>query len=393
MVSLISIISTIGIALGVSTLIVALSAMNGFEREIKDRILAVIPHGEIEAVKQPFKHWRSILERVRHVPGILAASPYINFSGLIEHGTQLRLVRIRGVNLRGERNISVLPNFLQRDTWENFKIGKKQIILGKGLANALGVKRSDYVTVMISRNNPEQRLLQPKRISLQVTDILQLGSQLDYSLALVPLEDAQEYLNMGDSITGVSIKVNEVFAANKLVRDAGDATQICVYIKSWIGTYGYMYRDIQMIRSIVYLVMIVVLCVACFNIISILVLAVKDKDSDIAVLRTMGAKDSLISAVFIWYGILAGLVGSLIGSVLGLLASVHLTVIIKRIEKLIGHSFLSDNVYFIDFLPSEVHKTEVVVVLAIALILSLLASWYPARRACHIDPARVLMKK
>ncbi|CAI1500272.1 lipoprotein-releasing ABC transporter permease subunit LolE [Serratia quinivorans] len=390
MVSLISVISTIGIALGVAVLIVGLSAMNGFERELKNRILAVVPHGEIEPVKQPFKDWSSILQRVEKVPGILAAAPYINFTGLMENGAQLRAVGVKGVDPQQENQLSALPKYVQGDAWANFKSGEQKVILGKGVADALGVKQGSYVTVMIPNSDPQMKLLQPKRIRLHVTGILQLSGQLDHSLAMVPLADAQQYLDMGDSVTGIAIKVNDVFAANKLVRDAGEVTNSYVYIKSWIGTYGYMYRDIQMIRAIMYLAMVLVIGVACFNIVSTLVMAVKDKSGDIAVLRTLGAKDGFIRAIFIWYGLLAGLVGSVSGVVVGVIASLQLTNIIKGLEKLMGHSFLSGDIYFIDFLPSELHWLDVVIVLVTALVLSLLASWYPARRASRIDPARVL---
>ena len=390
MVSLISVISTVGIALGVAVLIVGLSAMNGFERELNNRILAVVPHGEIEAVNQPWNHWQNVLPKEEAVKGIEAAAPYINFTGLVESGSNLRAIQVKGVDPVQESKLSALPRFIQAEAWANFKAGEQQIILGKGVADALKVKTGDWVSIMIPNSNPEHKLLQPKRVRLHVTGILQLSGQLDHSFAMIPMQDAQQYLDMGESISGIAIKVNDVFNANKLVRDAGEVTNNYVYIKSWIGTYGYMYRDIQMIRAIMYLAMVLVIGVACFNIVSTLVMAVKDKSSDIAVLRTLGAKDGLIRAIFVWYGLLAGLLGSVCGVVIGVLGSLYLTNIINVIEKLIGHQFLSGDIYFIDFLPSELHWLDVVYVLVTALLLSLLASWYPARRASRIDPARVL---
>jgi len=390
MVSLISIISTLGIALGVAVLIIGLSAMNGFERELKDRILAVVPHGEIEPVNQPFNDWQNTLERVEKVPGILAAAPYINFTGLIESANHLRAIQIKGVEPSQEAQLSALPNFVQNHAWSQFSAGKQQIILGKGVADALKVKQGDWVSLSIPNNDEGNRLLQPKRVRLQVAGILALSGQLDHSFAMVPLSDASEYLDMGHSVTGIAIKVDDVFKAQQRVREAGEVTNAYVYIKSWIGTYGYMYRDIQMIRAIMYLAMVLVIGVACFNIVSTLIMAVKDKSGDIAVLRTLGAKDGLIRAIFIWYGLLAGLVGSVSGVIIGVLASWQLTPIINVIEKLIGHQFLSGDIYFIDFLPSELHGKDVISVLITALVLSLLASWYPARRASKIDPARVL---
>ena len=386
MVSLISVISTIGIALGVAVLIVGLSAMNGFERELNNRILAVVPHGEIEAVDQPWTNWQEALDNVQKVPGIAAAAPYINFTGLVESGANLRAIQVKGVNPQQEQRLSALPSFVQGDAWRNFKAGEQQIIIGKGVADALKVKQGDWVSIMIPNSNPEHKLMQPKRVRLHIAGILQLSGQLDHSFAMIPLADAQQYLDM----SGIALKMTDVFNANKLVRDAGEVTNSYVYIKSWIGTYGYMYRDIQMIRAIMYLAMVLVIGVACFNIVSTLVMAVKDKSGDIAVLRTLGAKDGLIRAIFVWYGLLAGLFGSLCGVIIGVVVSLQLTPIIEWIEKLIGHQFLSSDIYFIDFLPSELHWLDVFYVLVTALLLSLLASWYPARRASNIDPARVL---
>lgn len=390
MVSMISVISTVGIALGVAVLILGLSAMNGFERELNNRVLAVVPHGQIEAVNQPWSNWRTILPQVEKVNGIAAAAPYITFTGLVESGSNMRAIQVKGVDPAQESRLSALPQFVQGESWSAFKAGEQQIIIGKGVADALKVKKGDWLTIMIPNANAEHKLLQPKRIRLHVSGILQLSGQLDHSFAMIPLQDAQQYLEMGDSVTGIAIKVNDVFNAQKLVRSAGEVTNSYVTIQSWIGTYGYMYRDIQMIRAIMYLAMVLVIGVACFNIVSTLVMAVKDKSSDIAVLRTLGAKDGLIRAIFVWYGLLAGLLGSLCGVVIGVLCALNLTPIMKWIESVTRHKFLSGDIYFIDFLPSELHWLDVFYVLVTALLLSLLASWYPARRASRIDPARVL---
>ncbi|WP_130834733.1 lipoprotein-releasing ABC transporter permease subunit LolE [[Erwinia] mediterraneensis] len=390
MVSLISVISTVGIALGVAVLIIGLSAMNGFERELNSRILAVVPHGEIEPVKQPFNNWQQLIAPIEQVEGIAAAAPYVNFTGLIESGAKLQAIQVKGVDPQQEPRLSALPQFVQGNAWSQFAAGKQQIILGGGIARALKVKTGDWLTVMIPNNDGENKLLQPKRIRLQVSGILQLSGMLDHSLALVPLADAQRYLDMADSVTGIALKMDDPFQAVKLVRAAGETTHAYVYIRSWVGTYGYMYRDIQMIRAIMYLAMILVIGVACFNIVSTLVMAVKDKSSDIAVLRTLGAKDGLIRAIFIWYGLLAGLLGSLSGVVFGVLAALNLTALVSGLEKLSGHHLLAGDIYFIDFLPSELHWLDVISVLVTAIVLSLVASWYPARRASRIEPARVL---
>lgn len=392
MVSLISVISTIGIALGVAVLIIGLSAMNGFERELKNRILAVVPHGEVEPVDQPFYDWPVVQKRIEQASGVEAAAPYILFTGLVESGTQLRAIQIRGVQPQDEEKLSALPQFVLNGAWQQFKAGEQQLILGKGIADELNVKQGDWVTVMIPSHDPsgEMKIGQPKRIRLHVTGVLQLSGMLDHSYGMVPLNDAQQYLELGDSVTGIAFKAKDVFSANLVSKNAVEVSGKYAYYRSWISSYGYMYRDIQLVRSIMYLAMILVIGVACFNIVSTLVMAVKDKSADIAVLRTLGAKDRLIRSVFIWYGLMAGLVGSISGVVVGVIASMQLTNIIKMIENLIGHHFLSGGIYFIDFLPSELHMLDVVIVLLTSIVLSLIASWYPARRASRIDPARVL---
>ncbi|WP_340608698.1 lipoprotein-releasing ABC transporter permease subunit LolE [Xenorhabdus bharatensis] len=390
MVSLVSVISTLGIMLGVAVLIIGLSAMNGFERELKNRILSVVPHGQIYTVEQPFQHWKSALKQIRQTPGIAGASPYVEFTGLMERGDKLHAVQVRGVDPATEAEVSTLYKFVRDSAWQTFQAGKHQVILGQGVANSLNVKQGDWLTVMIPNSDPSLKLLQPKRIRLQVTGIFQLSGMLDHRLALVPLSDAQQYLDYGDAITGVAIKADNVFAAEKRVIAAGNATGRYVYISTWLKDYGYMYNDIQMIRGIMYLAMILVIGVACFNIVSTLIMAVKDKSSDIAILRTLGAKDGHIRSIFLWYGLLTGMVGSIIGAIVGIFMALNLTAIIKWIEKLSGHQFLSGDIYFIDFLPSELHTMDIFYVLLTALILSLLASWYPARRASKLDPARIL---
>ncbi|MGL9774360.1 MAG: lipoprotein-releasing ABC transporter permease subunit LolE [Sodalis sp. (in: enterobacteria)] len=390
MVSLISVISTIGIALGVAVLIIGLSAMNGFERELNNRILAVVPHGEIEPVDPPFADWQGVLKRIEKVPGILAAAPYLNFTGLVERDDKLQAIQVKGVDPALEMRLSALPRYVQDNAWARFQADQQQIIVGKGVADTLKVKPGDWLTVMIPNSDPQMTLLQPKRILLQVSGVLALNGQLDHSFAMVPLADAQRYLQRGEDVGGIAIKVSDVFNANKLVRDAGEVTNAYVKIRSWIGTYGYMCRDIQMIRAIMYLAMVLVIGVACFNIVSTLVIAVKDKSADIAILRTLGAKDGLTRAIFIWYGLLAGLSGSVCGAAVGVLMALNLTTLVKGLERVLGHRLLSGDIYFIDFLPTELHWVDVTSVLAKALLLSLLASWYPARRASRIDPARVL---
>ncbi|WP_064602920.1 lipoprotein-releasing ABC transporter permease subunit LolE [Photobacterium sp. J15] len=393
MVSFISISSTLGIAVGVAVIIIGLSAMNGFERELQNRVLSVIPHGELEAVKPPFTDWEPVLKTVQLHPRVKAAAPYVRFTALLEKGSNLKAVEVRGVNPEQERKVSALPDYILGDAWQQLSAGSKQIILGQGVADKLGITEGDWITAMIPNPDPSLKLKAPHRIRLQVAGLLALGGQIDHNFALIPMADAQQYLSMGQGISGISINVDNVLEAPAIVREVGFTLPVYVYLKSWTQKYGYLYRDIQMVRTIMYLVMVLVIGVACFNIVSTLMMAVKDRAADIAILRTMGAGDGLVKAIFIWHGILSGVVGSVLGSVLGSLVAINLTGLIKGLENLIGHQFLSGDIYFVDFLPTELAVHDVAIVTATAVVLSLLATWYPARRASALQPAQVLSAK
>lgn len=393
LVSLISVISTLGIALGVAVLIISLSAMNGFERELNDRILSVVPHATIEPIEQPYHSWQKDMKDLSDSKHIVGTAPYILFTSLLEQGTKLKAVQIRGIDLQQERKISNLVNYIDPVVWQRFSAGNQQIILGKGVAEHLGVNAGDWLTVLIpmEQNNLE-KLMQPKRIRLQVIGIFDMVGELGASFAIVPLADAQHYLSMGDSVTGISIKFDDVYHANQLIVEEGNQYYHGpeAGVSTWIQNFGHMYRDIQLVRTIMYIAMVLVIGVACFNIVSTLVMAVKDKSSDIAVLRTQGAKDKLIRTIFVWYGLITGTTGCILGVIIGVIASLNLTNIIRVIESLSNYHFLQADIYFVDYLPSELHLTDVFVVLITALILSLLASCYPAQRACRINPAQML---
>lgn len=393
MVSFISISSMLGIAVGVAVIIIGLSAMNGFERELQNRVLSVIPHAELEAVQPPLKDWQSVLETVEKHPRVTAAAPYIEFTALLEKGNNLKAVEVRGVNPEQQRAVSALPDYVKDNAWDQFEAGKKQIILGQGVADKLGIGVGDWITAMIPNPDPSLRLKAPHRIRLQVAGLLALAGQIDHNFALVPLKDAQAYLSMGSGISGIELNVDNVLEAQQIVREVGNTLPIYVYLKSWNHKYGYLYRDIQMVRTIMYLVMVLVIGVASFNIVSTLMMAVKDRAADIAILRTMGATDGLIRSIFIWHGIFSGVVGSLIGSLLGSLVAVNLTSMLRGLESIVGHKFLSGDVYFVDFLPTQLAVHDVLIVTATAVLLSFLATWYPAKRASALQPAAVLSAK
>lgn len=393
MVSFISLSSMLGIAVGVAVIIIGLSAMNGFERELQTRVLSVIPQGELQAVEPPLNNWKPLLKKVEQHPHITAAAPYVEFTALLERGAKLKAVAVRGVDPKEQLKVSELPRYVKNNAWATFTAGKREVILGQGVATKLKLKVGDWITAMIPNTDPQMKLRAPKRIRLQVVGLLALGGQIDHSLAIVPLQDAQQYLDMGEGVSGIEMSVDNVLDAQQIVKEVGDTLPVYVYLKSWTQKYGYLYRDIQMVRTIMYLVMVLVIGVACFNIVSTLMMAVKDRAADIAILRTMGATDRLIKSIFVWHGVLSGVLGSIIGSLFGSLIAVNLTHIVRVIEKIVGHRFLSGDIYFVDFLPTQLAWHDVIIVTTTAIVLSLIATWYPATRASRLQPARVLSAK
>ena len=394
LVALIAKFSAVGIALGVAVLIVGLSAMNGFERELNQRILAVVPHAEItinpNANEATINHKDMLISRLKMNEKIVALSPFVSFTALVENGSKLKVVQVKGVDKDAEDQVSSLGKYVQGDGWQRF--GKEGgLVLGSGIAKDLEVNAGDWVTLLISQQNGTENVSQPHRERVQVTGILRLDGQLDHSYALLSLPQAQELLGyQAMQISGVELKVADPFKVQELDYSAlGDYPQ-SLYVQNWIAKFGYMYRDIQLIRSVMYIAMVLVIGVACFNIVSTLIMAVKDKQGDIAILRTLGANNGFIKRIFIWYGLQAGMKGCLIGIVLGVLFALNLTSLIQGLERLFDKKLLSDGIYFVDFLPSELHWQDVLLVLAVALLLSLLASLYPANRAAKLQPAQVL---
>ena len=394
LVSLISFFSSIGIALGVAVLIIGLSAMNGFERELNQRILAVVPHAEISSANgqsnAPIDHWQHLAAKLKQNPQIIGVSPFVSFTALVENGSKLKVVQIKGVETALQDQVSSLGHFVLNQGWQNFA-QNGGLVLGSGIARDLDVQEGDWVSLLISQQKGTENLTQPLRERIQVTGILRLDGQLDHSYALMPLTQAQQLMDyQAEQVSGVELKTANPFNIQTLDYSMLQDYPQMLYLQNWISKFGYMYRDIQLIRTVMYIAMVLVIGVACFNIVSTLIMAVKDKAGDIAIMRTLGANNGFIKRIFIWYGLQAGMKGCLIGIVLGVILALNLTALIQGLEGVIGRKLLSDGIYFVDFLPTELHWQDVLLVLLSALILSLFASLYPANRAAKLQPAQVL---
>ncbi|QGM81395.1 lipoprotein-releasing ABC transporter permease subunit LolE [Otariodibacter oris] len=394
LVSLISLFSSIGIALGVAVLIIGLSAMNGFERELNQRVLSVVPHVEIKAYSEDgqgiVKNRDYLTEIAKNIPEVTAVSPFVSFTGLIENGSTLKITQVKGVEASEQDKVSALSQFIPTDQWQDFQ-ETGGLIVGAGIARDLAVTVGDEVTLLLPQNTNDGKMAQPLRFNLPITGILRLDGQLDHSYTLLPLKKAQELLGyQANQISGVELSVTSPFNVREMDFSSLNTYPQMLTVQTWINQFGYMYNDIQLIRTVMYIAMVLVIGVACFNIISTLVMAVKDKQGDIAIQRTLGANNRFIRQIFLWYGLISGMKGAVFGIVLGVIVSLNLTGIIKGIEQFFNIKLLSDGIYFIDFLPSEIHWLDIVWVLLATIILSLVASLYPAIRASKLEPAKVL---
>ncbi|WP_421228701.1 lipoprotein-releasing ABC transporter permease subunit LolE [Aeromonas jandaei] len=389
-IAFISASSLIGIALGVMALILGLSAMNGFERELKDRVLSVVPQGELDAVERPLPDWPRLRDYLLAQPGVEAAAPVIRLNGLLEHGSALKGVQLRAVLPDLEANLSDAGKYMTGRGLRELQPGERGVILGKTIADKLGVKVGDTLALLLPQGGDQTGIKNPRRETLTVVGLLEIGGQLDGLLGFMHLTDAQAITGMGSDVEGFSLRVSEVLKAQSITVAAAQRFPHHVYIRSWMNSQGYLYQDIQMVRTVMYVVMLMVVAVACFNIVSTLVMAVNEKRSEIAILKTMGASPGQIRLTFVIQGMVNGVAGALLGALLGGLLSSKLTQILGVIEKLIGHRFLNPDIYFIDFLPTELHMQDLLIVTGAAILMSLVATLYPAWRASGLVPSREL---
>ncbi|ABV37436.1 lipoprotein releasing system, transmembrane protein, LolC/E family [Shewanella sediminis HAW-EB3] len=394
-ISFISFASTAGIALGVAVLIIVLSAMNGFESELETRLLGVVAHAELSGVNEPIHSWQAIADDANKIPGIVAAAPFIRLQGLVQKPGGFQGLSILGIDTIEEAKVSKISEFMSTSTWSKLaQHDANNIVLGKSLAESLGLDVGDalslYMPDISGKNRSGSRIGAAKSYRFTVAGVFELGGSLDLTTAYIPMQYAASILKMGDDVSGVRIKTQQVFDAPRLIRELGYSQEQYLYLNDWTRTQGNLYQDIQLVRGVMYLVLALVIAVACFNIVSTLVMAVRDKQSEIAILLTMGMKRISIMNIFIVQGALNGLLGCVIGGGLGAIIAENLSVIAKAIEDVLGIQLLSADVYFIDFLPSQLHLSDVTLVILLAFIMSLIATLYPAWKASQTAPARAL---
>jgi len=390
-VSLISAISMLGIAIAVAVLIVVLSVVNGFERELQDRLLAMTAHGVIEGLDGELRNWQELTVSAVDNPRVRAAAPYIEGQGLLVFGERLSGAELRGIDPVAEDRVSGIAAVMTAGKLGSLEPGAFNIVLGVELANELRVGIDDKVTVTLAEGIVTPAGVVPRTKRFTVSGLYRVGMfEFDRRLAFINLQDAQRLYRQKDSVSGVRLAVSEIFEAPAIVREVALDIGSAVLVSDWTRAHVNFFRSIQITKSILFVILLLVIAVAAFNIVSTLVMVVKDKQSDIAILRTVGARPSSILRIFITQGSVIGIVGTLVGVVVGILLSINLESIVTFLESAFGMKFLAADVYFISDLPSELRIPDVVRIALIALALALVSTVYPAWVAARTAPAEAL---
>ncbi len=396
-ISFISLTSMVGIALGVAALIVVLSVMNGFQKELRSRILGVASHLEISGQNNQLSDWQQVLNFSVKQEHVLAAAPYIMAQGMLSYDQGVQGAIIRGVLPNAEDAVADLGRNMKVGQLSELKAGEFGIILGADLAYNLGVQVGDKVLLMAPQGQFTPAGIVPRLKQFTLIGLFQVGMyEYDAGLALIHLDDAAKLYRMGDNVSGVRLKLDDLFdapligasLANRLNNRLVASEQY--YVSDWTQQHANFFKAVQMEKRVMFIILTLIVAVAAFNIVSTLVMAVTDKRADIAIMRTLGASPSSILCIFIVQGALIGLVGTLLGAVFGVLIALNISVIIPFIESLFHVQFLSKEVYAMSELPSDLIWADVLVIVLMSFALSLLATLYPSWRASKINPAEAL---
>jgi lipoprotein-releasing system permease protein len=390
-VSLISTISISGIAIAVAVLIVVLSVVNGFERELRERLLAMSAHATIEDPLGTLADWdRHARNAVTH-PDVLGAAPYVDRQALLVSGRQLSGTELRGIDPALESAVSGIASVVTEGGFDVLQPGSFAIVLGSELAHALHAGVGDKVTVALAEGVVTPAGVMPRTKRFTVGGIYRVGMyEFDRRLAFVSLQDAQRLFRLGEGVSGIRLAVTDIYAAPSIVREVAIDGGGGVLVSDWTRRHVNFFRSIQITKSILFVILLMVVAVAAFNIVSTLVMVVKDKQSDIAILRTVGAAPSTVLKIFVVQGSIIGVIGTLAGLILGVVLTINLESIVAFMESAFGIKFLAADVYFISDLPAELRWPDVARICGIALVLALLSTLYPAWRGARTLPAEAL---
>ena len=390
-ISFISLVSMLGIALGVAALIVVLSVMNGFQKELRTRILGVAAHIQISGQSNSLADWQSVDAVAAKHPDVLGSAPYVMAQGLLSYDQAVQGSVVRGILPEREKQVSDLGGKMKVGRLENLRAGEFNIVLGAELARALSVSMGDKVVLIAPQGRVTPAGIMPRVKQFTVAGIFEAGMyEYDAGLALIHMEDAAKLYSMGSRVSGVRLKLADMYQAPQVARELSARFGDDVYISDWTRQHANFFRAIQIEKNVMFIILLLIVAVAAFNIVSTLVMAVTDKQADIAILRTLGATPGGIMKIFMVNGTLIGVIGTLIGIGTGVVSALNVDVVVPFIERLFHVQFLSKQVYLITELPSDLHRSDVIAIAVVSLVLSLLATVYPSWRASRVNPAEAL---
>jgi lipoprotein-releasing system permease protein len=390
-ISFISLISMAGIALGVAALIVVLSVMNGFQKELRARILGVASHVQLSGAGNRLADWEKAAAIAAQHPRVQAAAPFVNAQGMLSFGQAVRGSLVRGILPEREEQVAEIGRHMRSGSLDALKPGAFGIVLGAELARALGVLPGDKLALIAPQGQVTPAGVIPRLKQFTVVGLFEVGMfEYDSGLALVHLQDAQRLYQMDGAVSGVRLRLDDLFAARAVAYEVAAELGPGVFASDWTRSHANFFRAVEIEKRVMFIILTLIVAVAAFNIVSTLVMLVTDKQADIAILRTLGASPGSIVQIFMIQGSLIGVIGTLAGVAGGVLLAFNVDTVVPAVENLLGFKFLAKDVYYISDLPSDVQARDVSTIGLVSLALSFLATLYPSWRASRVNPAEAL---
>ncbi len=390
-ISFISLSSMLGIALGVTALITVLSVMNGFEKELRERILGMASHATISRFRGALEDWPAVAERARQHPRVVGVAPYVQGEAMLTRGRYVRGALVRGVLPEEEPKVSDIGKYLIAGSLDSLRAGEFNVLLGKGLAGVLGARIGDKVTLVAPKATPTPAGILPRLRRFTLTGIFEVKhGQYDNQLAIVHLDDAARLFQLDGGVSGLRVKLDDMFLAPAVGRELAADLPGTFWVRDWTQYQANFFRALKTEKTVMFVILTLIVAVAAFNIVSALTMVVTDKESDIAILRTLGVTPGSVMLIFIVQGTLIGLIGTLLGLLGGVALADNVETLVPAIEQFFDTKFLSPDIYYISDVPSDMRWSDIGLVTSVAFLMSIVATIYPAWRASRTQPAEAL---
>lgn len=389
-ISFISLVSILGIGVGVMAMITVISVMNGFEKELRERILGMVAHATVAGVGESLPDWEMAVNTARDVPHVIGAAPYIEREGMLQ-GSRISGAIIRGVLPEREPEVSEIADHIKEGSWEALKPGEFGIVLGRELAVWAGAQLGDSVLVYAPQTRATPAGVIPQMRRFKVVGIFEAGMQeYDRGMAFIHMQDAAKLFRMSDGVTGVRLKLDDMFQSRSVARELADKMGGFYRVRDWTQEHSNFFRAIATEKIMMFIILSIIVAVATFNLVSSLMMLVTDKQSDIAILRTLGMRPSTVMGAFMVQGALVGVVGIVLGTISGVLLAENVTNLMRLLESVFGFQLMPADIYYISDLPSDIRMFDLLSIVTLAFVLSVIATIYPAWRASRTHPVEAL---